>query len=116
SPDKAKEFAGNSCLNRLYFGFFHNDNNFNPLMDTLMNNRRDFIKKSMAGLVAGSVLTVPEAMASRDAENEESFKLGIAGYSFVHFDLEKSLEMMEKVDVKYLCIKDFHLPFDSSDE
>lgn len=85
-------------------------------MDTLMNNRRDFIKKSMAGLVAGSVLTVPEALASREAENEESFKLGIAGYSFVHFDLEKSLEMMEKVDVKYLCIKDFHLPFDSSAE
>ncbi|GAB3990030.1 hypothetical protein GCM10028807_16310 [Spirosoma daeguense] len=50
------------------------------------------------------------------APGEDLFKLGIAGYSFVHFNLDQSLEMMRKVDVHYLCIKDFHLPFNSTDE
>lgn len=49
-------------------------------------------------------------------ETGEKFKVGIAGYSFVRLnDLEKSLATMKRVDVKYLCIKDFHLPFKSTD-
>lgn len=43
-------------------------------------------------------------------------KLGIAGYSFHKFTLDQALDMMKKVDVHYLCIKDFHLPFKSTDE
>ena len=82
-----------------------------------MDNRRDFIKKGLLGVVAGSALTLPQTVAStRNEKKEDAFKLGIAGYSFVHFDLEKSLEMMKKVDVHYLCIKDFHLPYNSSAE
>lgn len=82
-----------------------------------MDNRRGFIKKGLFGVMAGSALAIsqPVAAAKRNKE-EDTFKLGIAGYSFVHFDLEKSLEMMKKVDVRYLCIKDFHLPFDSTAE
>jgi inosose dehydratase len=46
----------------------------------------------------------------------ENFKVGIAGYTFVKFDLDKSLETMKRADVHYLCIKNFHLPMDSTDE
>ncbi len=46
----------------------------------------------------------------------ESFKVGIAGFTFVKFDLDKTLETMKLVDVHYLCIKDFHLPMTSTDE
>jgi inosose dehydratase len=49
-------------------------------------------------------------------ETGESFKVGMAGYTFVRFDLDQTLETMEEVDLHYLCIKDFHLPFDSSDK
>ena len=49
-------------------------------------------------------------------ETSEKFNVGMAGYSFVHFDLDQTLDMMEKCDVKYLCIKDFHLPFNSTDQ
>lgn len=49
-------------------------------------------------------------------ETTESFKVGIAGYTFVRFDLEKTLETMKRTDVHYLCIKDFHLPLTSEDE
>lgn len=80
-----------------------------------MDNRRGFIKKGLLGVVAGTALAVPQGVAkAMDNKKEDTFKLGIAGYSFVHFDLEKSLEMMKKVDVHYLCIKDFHLPYKSN--
>jgi len=39
----------------------------------------------------------------------------VAGYSFVKLnDLDKSLSIMQRADVHYLCIKDFHLPFKST--
>ena len=49
-------------------------------------------------------------------ETGESFKLGMAGYTFVKFGLDQTLEMLEKTDVHYLCIKDFHLPLDSDEQ
>ena len=49
-------------------------------------------------------------------ETIETFKLGIAGYTFHKFDLDKTLETLKTTDVQYLCIKDFHLPFSSSDD
>jgi sugar phosphate isomerase/epimerase len=44
------------------------------------------------------------------------FLLGMAGFTFVNFDLDTTLKTLERLDVHYLCIKDFHLPFDSTDE
>lgn len=49
-------------------------------------------------------------------ETTEGFKLGMAGYTFVRFDLDKTLETLKRTDVHYLCIKDFHLPLMSTDE
>lgn len=49
-------------------------------------------------------------------ETDESFNLGMAGYTFHQFDLDKTLETLVKADVHYLCIKDFHLPLDSDAE
>ena len=49
-------------------------------------------------------------------ETGEKFKVGMAGYTFVKFDLDKTLETLKKADVHYLCIKDFHLPLKSTDE
>jgi len=47
---------------------------------------------------------------------DECFNLGIAGYTFARFDLEKTLETLKRTDVHYLCIKNFHLPLTSTDE
>jgi inosose dehydratase len=64
----------------------------------------------------------PAAIASvnsaeqHTAPSEDLFKLGMAGYTFVNFNLDQSLEMMKKTDVHYLCIKDFHLPLTSTPE
>ncbi len=42
-----------------------------------------------------------------------SFHLGIAGYTFNKFDIDTTLAFMRRIDVHYLCIKDFHLPLDA---
>jgi len=49
-------------------------------------------------------------------ETGEKFKVGMAGYTFLKFDLDKTLATMKRADVHYLCIKDFHLPMASTDE
>lgn len=50
------------------------------------------------------------------AETNEAFNVGMAGYSFRHFTLDETLEMMQKCNVKNLCIKDFHLPLNSNEK
>lgn len=88
-------------------------------------NRRDFLKTSAAG---AALMTAPElalnALAKTNKTDNlpmhdqwtEAFKLGMAGYTFVNFDIDKTLDIMQRLDVHYLCIKDFHLPLDSTDE
>ncbi|GAB3883664.1 TIM barrel protein [Spirosoma agri] len=85
-----------------------------------MTTRRSFLKS--AGGSAALATIGPVAIASTKtpetstAPGGDLFKLGMAGYSFVHFNLEQALEMMKKTDVHYLCIKDFHLPLASTPE
>ena len=49
----------------------------------------------------------------KPAPKEDSFHLGMAGYTFVHFDIDKTLAVMQRLGVHYLCIKDFHLPLNA---
>ncbi len=49
-------------------------------------------------------------------ETGEKFRIGMAGYTFLKFDIDKTLATMQRADVHYLCIKDFHLPFKSTNE
>ena len=44
------------------------------------------------------------------------FKIGVAGYTFHKRTLDDALAIMQKADVHYLCVKDFHLPFSATDE
>jgi len=89
-------------------------------------DRRDFLK---AGAAGAALLAMPEVAIGRvaaDAPSEngmkkertktEPFHLGMAGYTFVNFDLDTTLRIMQRLDVHWLCIKDFHLPLNSTDE
>ncbi|MDD4871993.1 MAG: sugar phosphate isomerase/epimerase [Kiritimatiellae bacterium] len=86
-----------------------------------MTTRRSFFKKTCIGLIAASMpkLFGSTSYAQQPAvagNPQDTFRLGIAGYSFYKFKLDQTLEMLKKVDVHYLCIKDFHLPMKSTDE
>jgi len=43
-----------------------------------------------------------------------TLQLGIAGYTFLHVPVDASIEMMKRVGITNLSIKDFHLPLDST--
>ena len=83
----------------------------------LMNTRRSFLKKAGGSLVLATVHpidTLVDTPPTGKRVNEDLFKFGIAGYTFRHFKLDQSLAMLKKTDVHYLCIKDFHLPYNST--
>lgn len=69
---------------------------------------------AMAAVICNAQVTKPGPQPP--PETGEKFKVGMAGYTFVKFDLDKTLETMKRTDVHYLCIKNFHLPFNSTDE
>src|SRR5450631_4788317 len=85
-----------------------------------MSSRRNFIQQSVLGIAGTAVLplmgnaTRHDTNAAPAAEN--SLQIGMAGYTFAKYDLDKSIEIMKRVNVKNLSVKDFHLPLDSTSE
>ena len=85
-------------------------------------SRRSFIKTGAAGalmLTAGGLDAAASACISpkkKAAKTEDKFHLGAAGYTFVKFDLDTALKTLQRADVHYLCIKDFHLPLNATDD
>ena len=96
-----------------------------------MENRRDFLKKGLIGaaaLSAAPLIASPFILSSSEISQERTkavlkaqaatnpFQIGMAGYTFVNFDLETTLRTMRSLEMKYLCIKDFHLSLNATDE
>ena len=83
-----------------------------------MNSRRGFLKLAGAGVLAAgatSLYTSPGITASLD-KAVNTFSIGMAGYTFREFTVEKTIEMMKRIAVTNLSLKDFHLPMNSSQE
>ncbi|HEX5153274.1 MAG TPA: sugar phosphate isomerase/epimerase [Parafilimonas sp.] len=81
-----------------------------------MHSRRKFIQHTAMGVTASAALPL-FSKASRQTSNQqkhEPLKMGMAGYTFLNFDVATSINMMKRVNVTALSIKDFHLPLDSS--
>ncbi len=86
-----------------------------------MSSRRSFLQRiSVASATAMAVPSVLQATVKREemhtVQSSAGFPIGFAGYSFVKFDLDQTLKMMNRLQVKYLSVKDFHLPLNSSPE
>jgi sugar phosphate isomerase/epimerase len=80
--------------------------------------KRRVVLLTLAVLCTLSLMAqAPKKPAPQPApETNELFKLGVAGFTFYKFDLQTTLETLKRCDVHYLCIKDFHLPVESSKE
>ncbi len=92
-----------------------------------MNSRRNFVKKAGASLLLmGTSSTffsgntygnnLQEKNEKNTKNQKDLFKISFAGYSFRHLDIDSTLSIMDQLDVRYLCVKDFHLPLKSTDE
>ena len=82
-------------------------------------SRRRFLQLAGIGTVAS--LTGPNLSRAQDDNPagdspRQQFELGLASYTLRKFDLDKTLAMTNRVGLKYIAFKDFHLPLDSTPE
>jgi sugar phosphate isomerase/epimerase len=85
-----------------------------------MNSRRHFLKLTGTGILAAGATSLngsPVALLPpKKSALPDTFSIGMAGYTFKNFNVEKTIEMISKVNVKYLSLKDFHMPLNSNQE
>ncbi len=85
----------------------------------MKNSRRNFIQKTALGIAGSAGIPFVSNAYNFKTENfkkESSLPVGIAGYTFAKFDVDKSIAMMKRLDLHNLSIKDMHLPLNSNDE
>ena len=76
-------------------------------------SRRTFLSTAM-GAAALPAMAAGAAPAVGDAR--DSLKLGVASYSFREFQRRLAIQYTKKLGVKYINIKEFHLPLNASKE
>lgn len=85
-----------------------------------MSTRRKFIKATTVGMAASVIsprISSGTAFAPFSKTATKSpLNLGIAGYTFAKYSIEQSIAIMQRVGIKALSIKDFHLPLDCTNE
>lgn len=85
-----------------------------------MSTRRNFLLQTALGLGAlsmpGIAATAATAGKPEKAEAGPLLPVGMAGYTFAKFNIDQSIEMMNRINVRNLSVKDIHLPLNSSAE
>ena len=62
-------------------------------------------------------LTLPaKAQLVSGPRGYDDFKIGVAGYTYRSYDIDQTLAFLQSMEVKYLSIKDWWLPLDSTKE
>ena len=81
-----------------------------------MIDRRSFLGLGAIALcAAGSrAFAAASCCASKPSSGKVKFKFGMAGYSCHRLSIDETLALLKKLDLHYLCIKDFHLPLKST--
>jgi inosose dehydratase len=83
-------------------------------------SRRQLIKGSLFTLAGASLMNKAsafEALNKEEAEDvSQEFKLGIASYTFRKLSVDDTIKAMQRLNLHYISIKDFHLSLDSTVE
>jgi sugar phosphate isomerase/epimerase len=83
-----------------------------------MNSRRQFLKLAGTGVLAAGASSLYNSPVMQVAVHKSvnTFSIGMAGYTFKEFSIEKTIEIMKRVGVNNLSLKDFHMPMNSTRE
>lgn len=84
-----------------------------------MSSRRDFLLHAALGVAASTVAPFVASASTGTKGNidkKDHLPVGMAGYTFAKFDLDKAIAIMNRVAIKYISVKDIHLPLNSSPE
>jgi sugar phosphate isomerase/epimerase len=85
-------------------------------------SRRSFLEWTAAAAAALGWSTSRRASASateeaaEDRQSPKKLKLGLASYTARKLDLDKTLALAKRVDLKYICLKSVHLPLEAKPE
>jgi inosose dehydratase len=84
-------------------------------------SRRAFLAAAGAGLgylaAGGRVGYCKEGEKKKCCSKRDGrIKLGLASYTFREFGLDETLEFAQKLGLKYIALKSFHLPLGSTKE
>lgn len=77
------------------------------------------MKRFIAFLSAAVLLSssfVAQAQLVNGKRGSEDFQIGIAGFTYRNFSIDETLAFLKSLDIKYLSVKDWWLPLDSSRE
>ena len=75
-------------------------------------NRREFIGLGAAALAG---CAAPKAVEMGKGRVRPGLRLGMAGFTYKKRGVDSMLKEMEKLEIRYLCVKDFHLPYTATD-
>src|SRR5258708_16667317 len=83
-------------------------------------SRRGFLQAGALGSAALAAAQIPRsALAAGTApasDPSHGLKLGMASYTFRKFTLDQTISMTREVGLKYIALKDVHLPLKSTTE
>ena len=71
---------------------------------------------TLAATVAIGLGTCTATAQTVEHHRSEEMKIGLAGFNFRDFNIDQTLQMIHRMGVKYLSVKDFHLPQNSTSE
>lgn len=82
----------------------------------MQSNRRNFLKLSGLGMAAVSLPGIAQSknIPAKKAEHLP-MRLGLASYTLRKMNLDNALAVCQKLDIKHISLKDFHLKLNSTD-
>src|SRR5437867_3132687 len=85
-----------------------------------MINRRSFLQSGLLGSTALAAATFPSSVLAGATKPEgdpfHGLKVGMTSYTLRKFSLDQAIAMTKEAGVKYISLKDVHLPLKSSTE
>jgi inosose dehydratase len=82
-----------------------------------MATRRDFVRLAGAGALA-STLSATQGLSATPSlkKTARAYKIAVAGYTFLEYqnNLDKVIDVLKAADIKYISLKNFQLPYDST--
>lgn len=83
----------------------------------MKSTRREFLEMSAKGAVLASLASFTRHANATDEKSipaiADSLKLGMASYTFRKFNLEDTIAMTKRLNLKHIALKSFHLPLES---
>ncbi len=81
-------------------------------------NRRQFLHTGLIGSGTLAALALPDtlraAVTKPNRVPDDGLKLGVASYTLRKFSLDQAIAMTREAGVRYICLKDMHLPLKST--